>query len=243
MADIFQEVEEDVRRERLQSLWKKYGLFIVGGVLAVVILAAGIAGWRYYVTSERLAASDALSAALNLAAAGDRDGAVRALAELGENGRAPYGTLARLREAGLKADAGDRAGAIALYEDVARTAEDPAIAELAQLQAAIDSIEAETPDAVIARLQPLAAAGKPWQGIAREYIAFLTFKKGDVARARELWTEMSKDAALSPGQRSRADSMLAATAAGAAANGATQGGATPGGSVPGESAPAGKGTN
>ena len=38
MSDIFREVEEDVRRERLEKIWKEYGDYIVAA-LALLILA------------------------------------------------------------------------------------------------------------------------------------------------------------------------------------------------------------
>jgi hypothetical protein len=44
MSDIFQEVEEDVRRERYEKLWKKYGNYIIA--LAVLIVA-GVAAWQW----------------------------------------------------------------------------------------------------------------------------------------------------------------------------------------------------
>lgn len=43
MSDIFQEVEEDVRRERYEKLWKKYGNYIIA--LAVLIVA-GVAAFQ-----------------------------------------------------------------------------------------------------------------------------------------------------------------------------------------------------
>ncbi len=43
MADIFSEVDEEVRRERLKQLWDRYGIFLIA--LAVLIVA-GIGAWR-----------------------------------------------------------------------------------------------------------------------------------------------------------------------------------------------------
>ena len=43
MSDIFQEVDEEVRRERLEQLWKRYGIYIIAAVLLVL---ACVGGWR-----------------------------------------------------------------------------------------------------------------------------------------------------------------------------------------------------
>jgi len=41
MSDIFQEVEEDVRKERYEQLWKKYGNYIIGAAAILVIAVGG----------------------------------------------------------------------------------------------------------------------------------------------------------------------------------------------------------
>ena len=37
MADIFNEVDEEVRRERLKQLWDRYGIFIIGLAVLLVV--------------------------------------------------------------------------------------------------------------------------------------------------------------------------------------------------------------
>ena len=36
MANIFNEVDEDIRKERYQSLWNKYGKYLVGFIIFLV---------------------------------------------------------------------------------------------------------------------------------------------------------------------------------------------------------------
>ena len=45
MADIFHEVDEEVRRERLQRLWDRYSIFIIA---LSVLIVAGVGAWRGY---------------------------------------------------------------------------------------------------------------------------------------------------------------------------------------------------
>ena len=45
MADIFNEVDEAVRRERLEKIWQRYGTWIVAGA---VLIVAAVGGWRGY---------------------------------------------------------------------------------------------------------------------------------------------------------------------------------------------------
>jgi hypothetical protein len=38
MANIFNEVDEDIRKERYQSLWNKYGKYLVGFIILIIII-------------------------------------------------------------------------------------------------------------------------------------------------------------------------------------------------------------
>lgn len=211
VADIFQEVDEEVRQDRINKLWKKYAPVLIGLAVLVVAATAGVTGYRYYVNSERERASDALIAAQQLAVAGDRAGAIKALDALALDAREPYGTLARLRSAALRAENGDAPGAIAAYNEVARTAADKDLRELASVLAAIQGAGSLPPDEVIGRLKPLADGGGAWHNVAREYLGYLLFKKGDVAAARQVWLLITQDAAASDALKGRALELLSAT--------------------------------
>jgi len=119
------------------------------------------------------------------------------------------------------AEAGDKAAA-ATFADAAAKADDPLVREYAELMAIVQTINTEPADAVIAKLEPLVADGKPWRALARDYLAFLAYKKGDVARARQVWEDIRKDEQAAPSQKARALELLTVTAAAAGENKGTQ---------------------
>ena len=43
--EIFSEIEEDLHKERMKRLWSKYGKFLIGGVLSIIIL---VGGWQSF---------------------------------------------------------------------------------------------------------------------------------------------------------------------------------------------------
>ena len=127
VVDIFDEVDEELRAERAQQLLKRYGGLIVAGALAIVGAAAGWQGWRWYQARQDQAAAVEYLTAMNLAdatAAGSSDAnrtaGIAAFAQLAAKAPEGYATLARLREAALKADAGDLPGAAALWDQRGR---------------------------------------------------------------------------------------------------------------------------
>ena len=210
MADIFQEVDDEVRQDKLNQAWKKYAPLLIGLAVAIVLATAAFTGYRQYVASERLKASDALIAAMTQAAT-DRPGAIKALDILAADAREPYATLAKLRAAALRGESGDSKGAAAGYADVARTTEDKDLRELANVLSAVHEASSVAPDAAIARLKPLADSGSPWRNVAREYLAYVTFKKGDVGAARTIWEQIRADAEASEPLKARAAELLSAT--------------------------------
>ncbi len=218
VADIFQEVDEEVRQDRLNRLWKRYAPALIGIAVLIVVGTAGVTFWRHHVESQRTEASDTLIAAMTQAGKGDRPGAIKALDDLAQSAREPYATIARLRAAELRAESGDHKGSADSYAEVARTATDKDIQELAQVMQAVQLLLADPADATAqGKLKALADAGGPWHNVAREYLAYAMFRKGDVAQARAIWTQIAQDAEASEPLKGRASELLNATAANGAA--------------------------
>ena len=48
MADIFDEIEEDLRRDRMKEIWQRYGNYILGLAVLIIIGVAGRQGYNYW---------------------------------------------------------------------------------------------------------------------------------------------------------------------------------------------------
>ena len=70
MGDIFQEVEEEVRRDRYSKLWKDYGGYIIAAAVALVLGTTASVGWREYTAQRQQDDSDRFVAAAALSAEG-----------------------------------------------------------------------------------------------------------------------------------------------------------------------------
>ncbi|MEI9929239.1 MAG: hypothetical protein WDM89_01380 [Rhizomicrobium sp.] len=69
MSDIFHEVEEDVRRERFEKLWKQYGDYAVAALAVVILAIAGLqvlAALRPAATGECLQRASGCAASVGL---------------------------------------------------------------------------------------------------------------------------------------------------------------------------------
>jgi hypothetical protein len=204
VADIFQEVDEEVRREQLKKLWQRYGNL---GIAACFLVVAGVGAWRGYEYWQAKKAGEtgtAYEQAVTLAEAGKHTQADAAFAKIAQSGTAGYRVLARLREAAELAQT-DKSAAIKAYDALAAdNGAGQVIQDLAAVRAGLLLVDTAPYAQMRARLEPLTAPDRPFRYTARELLALSAWKSGDVNAARK-WTDMiMADPATPAGTRSRA---------------------------------------
>jgi hypothetical protein len=212
VVDIFDEVEEDLRAERAEKLLKKYAWLLIAVVVAIVGAASGWQLWNRYKNQQDAAAAARYVAIQNaLQQPGvAQAGQLAALDRLAVDAPEGYKILARMRAAGVKADAGDVPGAVALWNAVAAdSSADPLLRDLASLLATARELDHGDPAQLQARLKPLAAPGNPWSTLAQEQLAMLDLRAGKVDDARKTLQALSVDIDSPSGLRARASALLA----------------------------------
>lgn len=208
---IFREIDEEVRRDQLIALWKRYGRLVVSALIAIVLGVLGYQLWRNHV-EERLERQSALYED-GVAAAADMapEAAAAHFAQLAGRLEGGYARLATMRHAGALAEAGDIAAAADLYRAVAETAESPLLAAYARYLAGAALLEAEGPDAAIAMLAPLSGdPASPLYYSALELLGTAHLAAGDREAARASFSAIADDPAAPPALRQRAEDLLAA---------------------------------
>ena len=48
MADIFNEIDEELRQEKIHKLWDRYGVLVLVAAVVVVVAVAGWRGWDHW---------------------------------------------------------------------------------------------------------------------------------------------------------------------------------------------------
>ena len=209
MADIFNEVDEAVRRERLEKLWQRYGgYFIALGVL----LIAGVGAWRGYDHWQGQKAAEAGAAfeqAMTLAEAGKHQEAADAFAKVAKDGSAGYRTLARLREA-AEISSRDAKAAVAAFDALAADSSiGQRFQDLAALRAGFLLVDTAPFNEMNQRLEPLAAAGRTFRHSARELLALSAWRVNDMTAARRYAEQIINDGETPNGIRSRIEVLIA----------------------------------
>jgi len=212
LSDIIREVDEELRREDWEKVWKKYGKFVIAGAVGIVLATAAVVGWREFDQSRRMAQGDRFAGAVaRVENAASPQEAADIMAALTVEASAGYATLARFREAKYRADAGNRAAAVALYDTLASdTAVEPMLRDLATLYSARMQISGGDPAALTARLAPLTVNANPWRYSALELTAVLALATGDTEAARQIYAPLADDLNTPESLRARAAEMLRA---------------------------------
>jgi hypothetical protein len=208
VSDIFQEVDEEVRREQLKKLWERYGHYAVA---AAIVVVAGVGAWRGYEWWEARKAAEsgaAFEAAITLAEANKRTEAEAAFAKVAADGTSGYRRLARLREAAELAQT-DAKAAITAYDKIASDGTvGPVLQDLAALRAGALLIDAGSLAEAQQRLEPLAANDRTFRYTARELLVLAAWRAGDTAAAKR-WSEMVMTDAQTPAAtRSRVEMLM-----------------------------------
>jgi hypothetical protein len=213
VADIFHEVDEEVRRERLQKLWDRYGIYVIA--LAILIVAA-IGGWRgyeYWEAKKAAAAGAAFESALNLSEQGKHAEAEVAFAKVAAEAPAGYRILARLRAAAELAQT-KPADAVKAYDELAAdTSLGPTLQDLPAVRAGMLMVDSAPLSDMQRRLDSVAESGRTYRHSARELLALSAWRNHDFSAARRYIDMIATDAETPSGARSRAETLSALIAA------------------------------
>lgn len=199
MSDFFRELEEDIREERIVNLWHKYGNYLIGLAIIIVVGTAAYVLWQHMKTKAQIRNHLSFSQAIKLVNQGKKEDALKAFHELAKEGGG-YGKLAQLYEASLLANPE------ALYAQISKeNSADPALSKLPKILNAsrvLDKSES------IASIEPLTAPNNAWAPLSLELLALENVKKGNTIEAAKLYIRVLKEASVTHDEKLRASMML-----------------------------------
>lgn len=208
MSDIFQEVDEEVRREKLQQLWERHSNLIVAGALLIVLAVAGWRGYEWWETKKAAESGSQFEAAILLAEAGKQAEAQAAFGKIAQDGSSGYRMLARFREA---AELGktDPAAAVGAYATLAADSSlGRPLQDLAIVRGGLILVDTAPLADLTAKLEPLTAADRPFRHTARELLALSAWRNGDAAAAKRWFDLIATDAETPAGTRQRMEVLM-----------------------------------
>ena len=222
MADLFEEVEEQLRSDRYRTLALKALPWVLGIVAAVLIGWLGWWGWGKYQEQAANKASEQYDAAWTAASEGRTDQAAQLFTQVSESGAKGYKSLALMQLGALKlaeragTDATRTAAAVKLFDEAAEAAPDELIGDAARLKSALAILDTAPYKEVEGRLTPLTKEGRPYRVMAREALAFAKLNAGDAGGARGDFVVISAMLDAPEGARERAKAAISLIDSGSA---------------------------
>jgi hypothetical protein len=202
---FFKEVDEKLREDQFKDFGKKYGGWIIGGV---VLFLAAIGGWLYWQDRQAKLAqeqSETLAAIYTDIAAQNVGNVPKRLEPLEQADNDIVSATARLTRAAVALESGDRATALARFNDVAGDKGLPKpYRDLATIRSTALEFDSLKPEQVIERLAPMVKPGEPFFGSAGELTAMAYLKQNQAAKAGKLFADIAADQEVPPTIRTRA---------------------------------------
>lgn len=200
--NFIREVNEELRSDAATAIWKKYGKFIIGGAVAIVLGVAGNVAYTEYTANQAAASGDIFLEALTAAREGRQDEAIEGFDKLEAEGYGAYPLMAKLRAATVLADKGDASGAIASFQAVAADNGVPkSLQDVAKIRAAYLLVDHGSYDDVSREVEVLTDTENAMRHSAREALGLAAYKANDFTRAKE-WMELIVDDRRTPQQMS-----------------------------------------
>lgn len=208
--EFIREVDEELQREKLAELAKRYGWIAVTAAVGLVLATAAWVGWQRWDEHRRNAEAERFASVEGLVAPAGPE-SVSALLDFAREASPGFAALARLRAAGRAED--ERAALEALDAVAADPKADPLLKDAARLMAAARRLDRDDPATVARSLEPLAGDGGPWRHVARQLLAAAQLKAGAREDAIASLRRIVEDAEAPATLRNRAAELLDALGA------------------------------
>lgn len=222
MADKFdeflEEVEQDIRHERLEKLWKQYGKTLISAVVGVLAVTAGFMVWKNHQHKQHLILSEQFVGAQNLVAQGKISEAVGVMQALSKASHSGYAVLAKFSEAAILSKEGAKQDVKRAQEIYTSIEQDRTVdknlrdlatffivnLEMDRLPGAADAVAIKK---LTEKIEPLAQEGNPWRSVARELKGLLLYKQNKMTEASEVFISLIQDVKSPAELRMRAQLM------------------------------------
>jgi hypothetical protein len=215
---FLREVDEELRREQIQQVWKRYGQWIAGAIILFLAAFAAFLFWRAQTEKRAEARGEEMAAALGDVQAGRKTAAGQKLDALIGTDAKGYVTAALFTKAAMASDKGDNKAAAAIYAGIAA---DQGVAEpfrdaalIRQTLAEYDSLK---PQVIIDRLKPLTTPDSPFFATAGELTAIAMLQANRPAEAGRLLAAVANDSKTPASLRARASRLATSLGADVAA--------------------------
>lgn len=205
---FLREVDDELRRDRLVRFWRAYGRWTIVAIITLLAAFGGFLYWTHARNVAREAEAVKLQDAVDALTSNNAAKAKAPVDALAGSSTPGNRGIARMIQADTLLRAGDSKGAAAKFAEVAGdTAIGQPIRDLALIRQTGVEYDALAPQAIIDRLQSLAAKDSPWLGSAGEMVALAYIRLNKPQEARAMFKTIAEADEVPDSIRQRAVQM------------------------------------
>ncbi len=206
---LFQEINEELKQEKLRSFWKKYGIFVIIAVIAILTFAVSFESIKLWQTKKAQTWSDAYAYAYNLQMQGKYDESIDIFKKIENQNGGMYKDLAQMQIANilLEQEKYDEAFTVlnTLIED---SNTNNSLRNIAIFKLASYKLDNAPKEEVEFLLNKLIDGDNSWKNIAKEMKAMLAIREGNISNALEIYNDILNNNELSESLRTRVQDMV-----------------------------------
>ncbi|PIR32182.1 MAG: hypothetical protein COV36_04810 [Alphaproteobacteria bacterium CG11_big_fil_rev_8_21_14_0_20_44_7] len=187
---LLTEIQEEVKRDRAKLLFERYGGALIIAGIAFILLLAGYKAWEHFRVEKQKAAGTVMVEVLSDENSSDN---IEKIEEIGIN--AGYKQIGGLVKANILVGKGEIDQAVMEYLKIAEiNGNDPAIADLAKLNAATLIINSNVTDNRLPDiLNAISDKDRPFRYSGKELLAIYHIENGNIGKGVEILEDLIND--------------------------------------------------
>ena len=205
---LLKEITDDVKNDQMKVLWDKYGLYIIIFVALALTAAVSFETFKNWANKRNQEISNAYAVAISLQSQGKLDESLKLFQNLSERSGL-YADIAKLQIANIYFEQKKPDDAVKMLEQLVDDAESSQMQEIASLKLAAYKIDTNAPaEEVQEILLPLTQNENGSYNVARELLAMLAIRDGNLDEAKKEYEQIIASASSSDELKSRAQDMI-----------------------------------
>ncbi|MDC3079900.1 tetratricopeptide repeat protein [Rhodospirillaceae bacterium] len=206
MSDIFQEIDEDLRQDKVARLWKVYGKYLVALAVFIILVIASFRFIEHKNEKNREQTSELYELASEAGRSGDKKAAIELFSDEMFDENMGYSIISKLKKAALAKSNNDLEGTEIVLKEIITNEDIPLyLRDLARLK-----LFASDSDNNSSQLEVLLEEEGPWKFLALELKGGIQLEGGNLKEARSIFKKLTDDANTPNNLRRRASEILKA---------------------------------
>ena len=208
MSNLFNEIDDDLRQDRLKSLWANYKNSIYTVVIVISLVLIGSESYQYLSKSKTEKSGLLLSQIIESIIEDEPERINNYIDELLENGTSDYKTYALLLKSGNSISQDKLTDARETYTELIKKSENRLIKDLAILKLSYLNVDFDSFDQIQQQLSTIQEEDSPLKLFAYEVLAMSAYKHGLYEKGAEYLNMIIENEKTTNGMFDRAQMML-----------------------------------